>query len=171
MCLVKKKKNRRKDKEEWRSKATKCREAVPRRARQKKKYSQKKRSCVWLCVLTQPVKVMSSPFFLGGVPGLASCQPSGEPNDSFDPIRISAKSTLCSLRACARQLTTRPPSMMTLCANQPCPVSAKAHLSSLDEHSSTQRNVFFCWVSADSTDLELYSFTLCSESFMMERLV
>ncbi|MEQ2291190.1 hypothetical protein AMECASPLE_010887 [Ameca splendens] len=37
---------------------------------------------------------------------LASCQPSWEPNDSFDPIRISAKSTLCSLR---RHLTTCPP--------------------------------------------------------------
>ncbi|MED6233011.1 hypothetical protein ATANTOWER_005693 [Ataeniobius toweri] len=37
---------------------------------------------------------------------LASCQPSWEPNDSFDPIRISAKSTLCSLR---HHLTTCPP--------------------------------------------------------------
>lgn len=82
-----------------------------------------KRGCVPLCVLIQPVKVMSSLFLLGAVPGLASCQPSGEPNDSFDPIRISAKSTLCSLRACTRQLTTRPPSMPTLRAKQPCPVS------------------------------------------------
>lgn len=68
---------------------------------------------------------MLSLFLLGGVPGLASCQPSGEPNDSFDPIRMSAKSTLCSLRACTRQLTTRPPSVPTLRANQPCPVSAR----------------------------------------------
>lgn len=78
-----------------------------------------------VCILTYPVKVMSSLFLLGGVPGLASCQPSREPNDSFDPIRISAKSTLCSLRACTCQLTTRPPSMPTLCANQPWPVSAR----------------------------------------------
>lgn len=68
---------------------------------------------------------MSSLFLLGGVPGLASCQPLREPNDSFDPIRICAKSTLCSLRACTCQLTTRPPSISTLCANQPCPASAR----------------------------------------------
>lgn len=49
-------------------------------------------------------------LLLGCVPGLAYCQPSGEPNDSFDPIRISAKSTLCSLRARISQLTMRPPS-------------------------------------------------------------
>lgn len=55
------------------------------------------------------VKAMSSLFLLGGMPGLASCQPSREPNDSFDPIRIGAKSTLCSLRAGTCQLTTRPP--------------------------------------------------------------
>lgn len=77
------------------------------------KKPKKKKKRLWLCVLTQPVKAMSSLFLLGGVPGLASCQPSEEPNDSFDPIRISAKSTLCSLRACTRQLTTRPPSMPT----------------------------------------------------------
>ncbi|KAI9531846.1 hypothetical protein NQZ68_037812 [Dissostichus eleginoides] len=68
---------------------------------------------------------MLSRFLLGGVPGLASCQPSREPNDSFDTIRISAKSTLCSLRACTRQLTTRPPSTPTLCAKQPRSVSAR----------------------------------------------
>lgn len=60
-------------------------------------------------VYLQAVKAMSSLFLLGGVPGLASCQPSREPNDSFDPIRIGAKSTLCSLRAGTCQLTTRPP--------------------------------------------------------------
>lgn len=59
-------------------------------------------------------------FLLGGVPGLASCQPSGEPNDSFDPIRISAKSTLCSLRGCTRQLATHPPSMW-LCSRPSVP--------------------------------------------------
>ncbi|CAB1425912.1 unnamed protein product [Pleuronectes platessa] len=50
-------------------------------------------------------------FLLGGVPGLASCQPSREPNDSFDPIRICAKSTLCSLRAAHASLQ---------CARPPC---------------------------------------------------
>lgn len=60
-------------------------------------------------VYLQAMKAMSSLFLLGAVPGLASCQPSREPNDSFDPIRISAKSTLCSLRAGTCQLTTQPP--------------------------------------------------------------
>lgn len=78
-----------------------------------------------VCMLTYPAKAMSSHFRLGGAPGLASCQPSREPNDSFDPIRISAKSTLCSLRARTCQLTTRPPSMPTLCASQPCPLCAR----------------------------------------------
>lgn len=113
---------------------------------------------------------MSSLFLLGGVPGLASCQPSGEPNDSFDPIRISAKSTLCSLRACTRQLTTCPPSTATLCANQPCPVSARltcrhrvstaAHRRRFAESVLTQRSLnyfttIFC--------------VMCSRSVMMEK--
>lgn len=67
-----------------------------------------------------PVKVTLSLFLLGAVPGLASCQPSGEPNDSFDPIRISAKSTLCSLRACTRQLTTCPPLPHSSTADTAC---------------------------------------------------
>lgn len=68
--------------------------------------------------LTHPARLPSSHFHPGAVPGLASCQPSREPNDSFDPIRILAKSTLCSLRAHTCQLTTRPPSAPTLCASQ-----------------------------------------------------
>lgn len=92
--------------------------------RDRKTQRQEKRLCLTMCTYIA-CEVMSSLFLLGGVPGLASCQPSGEPNDSFDPIRISAKSTLCSLRACTRQLTKRPPSMPTLCANQPCPASAR----------------------------------------------
>lgn len=108
--------------EEQKSKSTQQGKAVPNRDRERK-HSQKRIGCARPCVLTQPVKVMSAPFLLGAMPGLASCQPSREPNDSFDPIRISAKSTLCSLRACTCQLTTRPPSTPTLCASQPCPVS------------------------------------------------
>lgn len=67
-----------------------------------------------------PAKVTSSLFLLGAVPGLASCQLSGEPNDSFDPIRIGAKSTLCSLRTCTRQLTTYPPLPRSSVADTAC---------------------------------------------------
>lgn len=97
-----------------------------RQCQRDKERGRKRKEAVFVYVyLTWPVKVMSSLFLLGGVPGLASCKPMGEPNDSFDPIRMCAKSTLCSLGPRTRQLTTRPPSTPTLCANQPCPVSAR----------------------------------------------
>lgn len=74
----------------------------------KKPESQRKWGCAWLCILTGcESDVVSLPFWWRA--SLASCQPSREPNDSFDPIRTGAKSTLCSLRAGTCQLTTRPP--------------------------------------------------------------
>lgn len=52
---------------------------------------------VCLCTYVSLENGVSLPSWWRARPGLLSAI--GESNDSFDPIRISAKSTLCSLRA------------------------------------------------------------------------
>lgn len=103
------------------------------------------------------VKVILFLVFPGGVPGLASCQPSGEPNDSFDPIRIRAKSTLCSLRACIRQLKrARLPMPNPLCqAAMPGDVPDSPVVTG--KHGIVEGTL--CRVSGDSTDFKLHSST------------